>query len=334
MTRLRRTLPGLLSLFVIAAAGCTQPLPKTQVTLDALVAEYNANAAAVPMLAAYAEIEFTAYHEATGVGLPLWSSPNGLLRMKKGPAALGTHDMVLIGREVSKQVLRVGTSRKDNVYYMWTLMPEAKAMWGRMELAGAPGIKLLPIDPTGLQAVLGICQLPADQSVTPAVTLQMDTTPGRYAYVLGYVSRQPVSNNFVLRREFRFGWDEKRSDCLARLLWGSRRPRRLEEINFFDERGRRMMSAAVSDYKPVDVSTLDNPPATPPTIPTDIRITWFNDRKRKIASVRLQLSQMTAEEIWDTEICEFTRNLPQDIPPDKIIQVDKGIPLKKEGNDK
>ena len=334
MTILRRRAVGLLSLFVIAAGGCSQPLPKAQVTLNTLVAEYNANAATVPMLAAYAEIDFTAYHETTGLPMGLWSSPNGLLRMKKGPAPLGTHDMVLIGREVSKQVLRVGTSRKDNVYYMWTLMPEAKALWGRTELAGAPGIKLLPIDPTGLQAVLGICQLPADQSHAPAVTLQMDTTPGRYAYVLGYVSRQPVSNNFVLRREFRFGWDEKRPHWLAGLVWGKERPRRLEEINFFDDRGRKMMSAAVSDYKPVDVSTLDNPPQTPPIMPTDIRITWFNDRKRKTASVRLRMTQMTAEEIWDTEICEFTRNLPDDIPPEKVIQVDKDIPPKKEGNDK
>ena len=326
MTGLRRTALGLLSLFVIAAGGCSPPLPNTQITLDELVAEYNANAAAVPMLAAYTEIEFTVYHEASGLALPLWSSPNGLLRMKKGPAPLGTHDMVLIGREVSKQVLRVGTSRKEDVYYMWTLIPKTRAMWGRMELAGAPGIRLLPIDPTGLQAVLGICQLPADQSHTPAVILQMDTTPGRYAYVLGYVSRQPVSNNFVLRREFRFAWGED--------LWGNQRPRRLEEINFFDARGRKIMSAAVSDYKPVDVSALDNPPETPPIVPTDIRITWFNDRKQKTASVRLRLTQMTAEDMWSTEVCEFIKNMSDDIPPDKVIQVDKHIPLTKEGNDK
>ena len=334
MTRLHRSALGLFSLFVIVAGGCGQPLPKTQVSLETLVAEYNANAVGVPMLAAYAEIDFATYHEATGLPLPWWNSPNGLLRLKKGPHPLGTHDMVLIGREVSKQVLRVGTSRKDGVYYMWILMPEAKAMWGRTDLAGAPGIKLLPIDPTGLQAVLGICQLPADQSSTPAVTLQMDTKAGRYAYVLSYVNRQPVSNKFVVRREFRFGWDEERPNWLAELLWGKYRPQRLEEINFFDAHGRKMMSAAVSNYKPVDISTLDNPPATAPIMPTDIRITWFNDRKRKTASVRLRLTQMTAEEMWDTEVCEFLKNVPGDIPLDKIIQVDKDIPLTKESNDK
>ena len=334
MTSLRRSALGLLSLFVIAAGGCGQPLPKAQITLDELVAEYNANASAVPMLAAYTDIEFTAYHEATGLSLPLWSSPNGLLRIKKGPDPLGAHDMVLIGREVSKQVLRVGTSRKENVYYMWTLMPEARAMWGRMQLAGAPGIKLMPIDPTGLQAVLGICQLPADQSNTPAVTLQMDTTPGRYAYVLDYVSRQPVSNRIVVRREFRFAWDEKRHSWLAEILWGKEKRRLLDEINFFDARGRRIMSAAVGNYEPVDVSAMDNPPETPPIVPTDIRITWFNDRKQKTASVRLQLSQMTTEETWDTEICEFLKNVPADIPPDKVIQIDKHIQPTKKGDDK
>jgi hypothetical protein len=334
MTQLRRTVLGLLSLFVIAAGGCTQPLPKTQVTLEKLLSEYNTNAAGATMLAAYTDIEFSTYHELTGLSLPLWSSPNGLLRIKKGPDPLGTHDMVLIGREVSKQVLRVGTSRKENIYYMWTLIPETSAMWGRTQLAGAPGIKLLPIDPTGLQAVLGICKLPDDQTATPAVTLKMDTAPGRYAYVLSYINRQPVSNHLVARREFRFTWDEKRPDWIAKLLWGKQKQRRLEEINFFDARGRRIMSAEVGDYKPIEISETDNPPPAAPIMPTDIKITWFNDRKQKTASVRLRLSQMTTEEIWDTEICEFLGNLPAEIPRGKLVQVDKHIPLPKKGNNK
>ena len=329
MTRLHKTALGLLSLFIVAVGGCAQPMPKAQVTLDELVAEYNANAAGVPMLAAYAEIEFTAYHQATGIGLSVWSSPNGLLRMKKGPDPLGTHDMVLIGREISHQVLRVGTSRKDKVYYMWTLMPETKALWGRMELAGAPGIKNLPIDPTGLQAVLGICQLPSDQSKTPAVTLKMDTTPGRYAYVLNYVNRQPVSDKLVARREFRFGWDEKRPNWISKVFWGDFRERRLEEVNFFDAYGRKVMSAQVGDYEPITLSDLADQPETPPVMPTSVKITWFNERKGKTASVNLKLQQMTTEEIWDPEICEFLTNLPESIPARTIIQVDKSIPLKK-----
>jgi len=302
--------------------------------LQSLVAEYNANARSVPMLAAYAEIDFTVYDETTGLGLTMWSSPNGLLRMKKGPKPHDTHDMVLIGREISQQVMRVGTSRKDNVYYMWTLMPEAQAMWGKMKYAGAPGIRLLPIDPTGLQSVLGICRLPSDQSKTPAVTLRMDTTPGKFAYVLQYVDKQPISNSLVCRREFRFAWDEERPDGISELLWGKQRPRRLEEVNFFDAKGRKVMSAAVGDYQPIDVSTLEDPPPSDPIMPTDIKITWFNDRQEKTAAVRLRLSQLTAEEIWDTEICEFLANVPSSIPAHKIVQVDKDLEPKKEGEDK
>ncbi|MCP4375123.1 MAG: hypothetical protein GY794_02930 [bacterium] len=334
MTKLRRTVLGLISLFIIATGGCAQPLPKTQVTLEKLLSEYNTNAAGATMVAAYADIEFTKYHELTGIGLPLWSSPNGLLRIKKGPDPLGTHDMVLIGREVSKQVLRVGTSRKENVYYMWTLIPEAGAMWGRTQLAGAPGIEQLKIDPTGLQAVLGICKLPDNQTAAPAVTLKMDTTPGRYAYVLSYINRQPVSNHLVARREFRFAWDEERPDGISELLWGKQKQRRLEEINFFDASGRRIMSAEIGDYKPIDISDSANPPAVAPIMPTDIRITWFDNRKQKTASVRLRLSQMTAEEIWDTEICEFFGNLPAEIPRSKLVQVDRHIPRPKKGNNK
>jgi len=258
--------------------------------------------------------------------------------MKKGPETPGTHDMVLIGRELSHQVFRVGISRQDGVYYMWTQVPKPRAMWGQTQLAGAPGIKLLPIDPTGLQAVLGICSLPDDLTSMPVVTMKMDTRPGHYAYILSYIDRQPISNRMVLRREFRFGWDEKRTKLLSECLWGPRRHRRLEAVNFFNSRGRCVMTATVKDYKPVDVSGLDNPPKTktknPPIMPTNIRITWFDDRGRKTADVRLVLSQLTAEQIFADEIFQFRPNLPPDIPAGKVIQVDKDIEAPKKGGEK
>jgi len=328
MTKLRKTGLVLLSLFVIAMSGCSQPIPKTQVSLRELVAEYNENAGSVPMLAAYADIELTMF------GLPIWSSPNGLLRMRKGPKPLGPHDMVLIGREVSKQVMRVGSSSNDNVYYMWTLMPETRALWGHAKLAGAPGIKHLDIDPMGLQAVLGICQLPSDQSKLPAVTLKMDTTKGRYAYVLGYVTRQPASDKHIMRREYRFAWDEERPDGLSELFWGKQKPRRLEEVNFFDTDGRKVMSATVGDYKPISADSMEDGKPGDPVMPTDIRITWFNDRQKIRASVRLRLSQLHSEETWDAEVCDFLNNVPEEIPDHKIIQVDKDIPFDKEGGGK
>ncbi|MBT3198427.1 MAG: hypothetical protein HN350_00765 [Phycisphaerales bacterium] len=322
MIKLRQTSLVLLALLLVAAGGCTPPIPNTQITLGQLVSEYNTNASGVKMLAAYAEIDYIEYHDITGLGLTLWSSPNGLLRMKKGKNPLAPGDMVLIGREMSQQVMRVGTSLKDKAYYMWALMPKKLAMWGHLELAGAPGIRQLPIDPTGLQAVLGICQLPADQSKTPAVTLQMDTTPGEYAYVLRYVNRQPVSKHLLQRREYRF-------------TWGDDKPRRLEEVNFYNALGRKVMTAEVSDYQPIDIASMTNPPAAAPVMPTDITITWFNDRQQKTNAVHLKLSQMTTdEEMWDIEVCEFLSNLPSEIPAQSVIQVDKAIPLKKKDKTK
>jgi hypothetical protein len=43
---------------------------------------------------------------------------------------------------------------------------------------------------------------------------------------------------------------------------------------------------------------------------------------------------MTTEEMWDTEVCEFIKNLPDDIPTETVIQVDKDILPKKEASDK
>jgi len=325
MTSMQRTGLGLLSILAAALGGCDRPMPKTQVPLSQLVAEYNRNAEAVPMVAAYADIEFTAYHESTGVGMPVWSSPNGLLRMSKGPEPFGTHDMVLIGRELSKQVIRVGTSRKDDIYYMWTLVPETKAMWGHMKYAGAPGIENMTIDPSGLQAILGICQLPYGSSKDLGVTLRMDTTPGRYAYIVGYINRQPISNRLILSREYRFTWDEERPDGLSEFLIGKQKPRRVEEISFFDPEGRKLIRAEVSDYKPVELDPATDEPETAPIMPTNIRITWYNRKQQKKYAIRLKLSQMTTEEIWDIEVCDFLENVPDEIEDYQIVQVDKGL---------
>ena len=338
MTRLHTTCLALISLLVVSLGGCDRPIPKTQISLNELVAEYNENAKSIPMLAAYADIEFSAYHASSGAGMPLWSTPNGLLRVKKGPEPLGTHDMVMIGREVSKQILRIGTSRKDNVYYIWTLIPDPKAMWGHMKYAGAPGIDNIPIDPTGLLAVLGICQLPDQRSRDSAVTLRMDTTPGRYAYVLGYINRQPVSDRLVMTKEYRFAWDEKRPDGLSELLWGKQKPRRLEEVNFYDVDGRKVITAKVGDYEPVEIDPDAEQPETAPLMPTTISIEWFNDRQQMKSRIRLKLSQMTTRETWDIEVCGFLENISDDISDDQIVQVDKGVQEedldKKKGDDK
>ena len=98
------------------------------------------------------------------------------------------------------------------------------------------------------------------------------------------------------------------------------------------------VTAKVGDYKPVEIDPDAEQPETAPLMPTNISIKWFNDRQQMTSRIRLKLSQMTTREIWDTEVCNFEENLPEEILDDQIVQVDRGVQDedfdKKKGDDK
>lgn len=313
----------LLAAVAAGVCGCRIPVPRTQVPIEVLVGEYNTNAAKVPRLWARAKIQMTMYHAPTGFPIFTWGNPllpaNGLLLLSKTTDRLGHHNFVLIGRETqAAELFRVGVSADEGVYYMWQRVPEKVALWGRNELAGFPGVKGLPIDPTGVLAVLGVCELPSDFTRLPTVSLTMNTRQFEYAYMLTYLDRQPLTNRIGFRREMHFIWDDHTA-------------RRLFKVNFFDTRGRRVMSARVGNYKPIDVSELEDPPADAPLVPTDIQVTWYNDREQKTSRVNIRLAEMTAAKIWKVEACRFRDNLPDDIPAQNVVQVDKGLTAKGSG---
>ncbi len=141
---------------VLAAAGgpgCCwlsrpDPCPATDtiVPVDRVVAEYNANASQVSQLWAKVRIKVTVPR----LGIPLsWGSthpdaePNGLLMLFKNESnKLGPHDFCLIGRETGVDVFKIGCSVADDVYYFWYGMGDNTSfMYGRISLAGAPGVK-------------------------------------------------------------------------------------------------------------------------------------------------------------------------------------------------
>lgn len=299
-------------LLLLVCGGCVTEIPKSQVSLDTLISEYNTNAEAIPRVWAYADIEYIPIHDATGLaGVPI-SIEDGLLLLSKNPEnAQGPHNFCLIGREtMSYEIFRVGVSVAQGKYYMWMRSPKKNAMWGKTQLAGAEGVKLLPIDPLGIVSILGVSLIPDDLTNLPAVTLEMDTIPGQFAYVLSYIDHQPINNKIGLRRKMYFTW----SDSDARKLY---------KVDFIDNRGRMVMSANIDDYKPIDVSEMEDPPNLQPKMPTRFKIAWFNDRQQITNKVRIKLADMTAEKKWIVDACEM--DIPSDIPQENIIQVDKDL---------
>jgi hypothetical protein len=319
----RLTFPAIIALAALAAAGCTE-CPKSFVSIDRLVGDYNANARRVPRLWARAKIAVRLADErgwslTWGSTSPL-ATPNGLLLLFKGEPP-GPHDFVLIGREVAGvEVFRAGSKRQqqmpglpapEDVYYFWyDLAGRGGAWWGLHKLAGAPGTAKLPINPNDLLAVLGVCELPSDLTALPGAALTLSRDP--CAYVLTCFDRQPGTRRIRFRREVLFHW----SDDL---------PRRPYQVNFIDAHGRRVMTAELKRYRPI--AQEEGAPGPAPVMPTDILIKpvpWATGSDGRPAphnplrSIHIVLSHMTTEPKGSPEACAF------DPPGGRAVRIDRG----------
>jgi len=289
--------------------GCA--CPEKLASIDEIVTAHNANAASVPRL--WARVEMSVTLKPSGSPEMTWrsGSPTSLLLYRRGENPNGPHDFVLIGRETAAvELFRIGSATAEGLYYFWCKLGDrAQAWYGNLDLAGAPGVKYLPIDPTQLLGVLGITALPAEAGRLPAAALSMRNIPGDCAYVVTVIQRQAVSNRVRFTREMVIPWRDGE-------------PLRPRQVNIFDGAGRRAMTATLSNYRPIDVSSMDDPPAKSPLMPTDIDIVC-NDLPGVTALVRrihLRISEMTVEDKWLPQAVDFR-------PPAgaKLDQVDADI---------
>jgi len=291
-------------------SGCKPKCPEVRLSLDRLVAEHNANAGRIERLWARAKIRVELPGGlAWGSTSPL-AAPNGRLLLEKSGDPLGPQDFVLIGGEsLAMELFRIGSSTAEGIYYFWYSLGGrgGKAWWGRHELAGAPGVKDIPIEANQLLSVLSVCALPSDFTRLPTVALSMSCDP--CAYVLTYIDRQPLTGRILFRREIFLTWDD-------------RRPPRPFRINLFDNTGRRIMTARVKNYRPLKTAEATE---HPPVMPTDIEIAW----PEKHSKVHIILSEMTTEDKWDVSACLFripeTNALPGGLSPGDVVQVDAGL---------
>jgi len=309
---LRHLLPTLLLATALLASpgGCT-PCPEKLASIDEIVTAHNANAAAVPQL--WARVELSVTLKPDGMPEVTWrsGSPTSLLLYRRGKSPNGPHDFVLVGRETAAvELFRMGSGTAQNLYYFWyKLGDRAQAWFGRLDLAGAPDVKYLPIDPTQLLGVLGITPLPGQPGQLPAAALSMRNTPGDCAYVVKVIEPQPVSNRVRFTREMIIPWRDGE-------------PLHPKQVNIFDGAGRRAMTATLSDYRPIDVSSMDDPPAKSPVMPTDIDIVCnkLPGVTTVVRRIHLRISKMTVEDIWLPEAVTFQ-------PPAgaKVVQVDANV---------
>lgn len=307
---------GAILLAATLLGGCVKTCPPTRVSMDELVAGYNANAARADRLWARARIRVELAAEGRlpmgwGSASPI-ASPNGLLLLRKDVGPQATPSFVLIGREtLAVELFRLGVSGEEGVYYLWYHFGDrGEAWWGRTALAGAPGMNM-PLDPAQLLAVLCLTELPADFTDLPTVTLRMSHHPGQTiptsetcAYILTFLDRQPLSGRIGLTREVYFTWDESA-------------PPRPFLVKLFDRDGVHVLTARLDEWAPI----ADDAAGPAPTMPTDVELVWEGTVNR----LHVQLSEMTTEERGEPEVMLFTPWLPDAIPPGNVIQVDEGL---------
>ena len=305
-----RRLMFLIIATLILPIGCA-PCPEKFVSIETLVAEYNANASRVQQLWARARIRVTFSDKkgrsvSWGSASPL-ATANATLLLDKGASPSDPADFVLIGYEVRPmELFRVGTDSAEGLYYCWANLGGRGGAWfGRTKYAGAPGVAGIPLDPLQLLEILGITELPEVRAgAMPAVVMTLQNTPGDCAYVVRYLKPQPVSGHLKIWREVYFRWSDTE-------------PRRPYQIKLYDADGLCRVVAKVVDYKPIATDTDDEGPI----MPTDIRITWpVIKNVQPASSLHMRLSEMSTTRRFSQKAFDFRSHLPASIT--NPVQVD------------
>jgi hypothetical protein len=273
--------------------------------VQTVVGDYNTNARKVPRLWTYAKVAITFRESPGDLGLT-WGSTSPLAEVNARLIFAKTDepdrpaDFFLLFKEAGQEIGRLGVSNADNAYYFWMQAGDHRqCLWGNLDLAGAPGIKDLPLDPTQLLSVLAICELPADFTAPPVVLQSYCSDP--CAYVLTYVDRQPITNRILARREMYFDRSALREDGVL-----VEQPRRPFRVRILDEQGRPILDATMKDYRPIaweDVTLMDAPP---PIMPTDIKLRWLETG----TELHMILSGMTTADKVDPAAFLFWDRLP------------------------
>ena len=289
--------------------------PARYVSLRELVAGYNANAAAVPVLWARASVKVTLSDGkgssfSWGSASPL-ADPNAVLILSKDAQAAGPSDFVMIGRELSAELFRLGVDAAGGLYYFWYNFGQRGEGWlGRCRFAGAPAVKSVPIDPMQLVSILGVTELPeVAPGKMPAVVLRLSGRPP--AYVVSYLKPQPVTGELKLWREVSFHWSEDK-------------PRRPFRVRLFDADGLCRMVAEVGEYKPIE---WEGPPEKAPVVPTWLRICWPAIKDvQSASSLEIRLSDMSTTHAFRRTVFRFR---PPPGVPVKLVDAVYG-PVRKE----
>jgi hypothetical protein len=195
--------------------GPTEPLA-------AVVEQVNANNARIPTLWAKGYFEATIVDEKQK---RQFVNGDAVLLLRK------PHEFRMVGRkDVAGQVFELGTTEDE---YWMIVRPEADTMWwGTYDNLEDADPTLIPVRPDLLMQVLAVADIETDLTRDPAPVMRFNNDAD--AYMLVWVYRGP--NRLIAQRE----------------VWYDRQTKLPELVLLFDEHGRIVVRAYLSDHQPIE----------------------------------------------------------------------------------
>ncbi len=302
-------LPLLLALCAATLlGGCvdtTVPMPdKYASPAPAFVTKYNATAQRVERLWAYAKLRIVFREKPSDLGFP-WGSaskdadPNARLIVVKRPKSkTAPADVVLIIKEASQEIGRVGLSVTDKVAYSW-LNAGSRRSCIYTELSQ---IHRLEINPIELLSAAGILPIAAPSSRLPAATKRL--SEDRRAAIISAVDYDAQAGYPVLRREYYFD----RLMTKDRLTGETTPlPVRVSKIKHFDLLGRCIATTTIDEYAKMELDESGDEVE----LPCHFRIEFH----RSGTTLEIRLNGMTDEDRVDDEAFLFWKRLPSGLKP-------------------
>ncbi len=285
---------------IVGSGCCDQPAkPAVNTTwtgptesIDAVVQQINHNSAAVPTL--WTRLTYTARivdekkqtQAASGDGVLAYSRPGSLL-------LYGNKDVI-------GQLFQVGSNENEFWVKIRRTNDSSDFYWGHQANVGKPCCRSLPFDPQLVIEVLGVSLFNTNFLEEPVPVMRFDNENGG-AYVLDFNRRYP--DRWVVQKE----------------VWFSREKKTPIKVLLFDENGRVILQAKLSNHGPVE---LPNQPAERWPVVSRHYDLLFPDNGNQISfDFDEPTTQHTFRRVTIPNRSTFVR--PEKIANDQVIQIDK-----------
>jgi hypothetical protein len=292
--RLLRSLRYAVTLFVAGLAiGCVpkssliQPYSGSTETLDQLVGDVNANVEPLPTLWAKGDFDASI-------------ADHGHRTNVSGTAYL-MHDrpqqMLFIGKaDVLGEVFRMGSGPEK--YWVTVKGDTDTCWWGTFANLNRVDEQAIPVRPDLVEAVLGLDALDTDLTRQPCPVMRFNND--QRAYMIVWIVKGP--DRWLAQKEIWYDLDTK----LPRL------------VNLFDANGRVVLSAYLSDHKPVDMGSSATQSQQSPRVATNYRL-FFPDSG---STLRLHLTDLRLESHGHPNAANFAFN-PDTVNVKHVINLDE-----------